>query len=119
MDDLEHVFERLARSRFRSRFHLRAKEREYLNRKGLDVILEHGADFVEKRLAPADPEHDGRQTPMRNHPVFVAQHATGTCCRGCAEKWHRIPRGRALSLEEKDYILTVIRRWLCSQMERE
>ncbi len=115
MNNIDEVFARLARSRFRSRFRLRAKEREYLNRKGLEVILEHGRDFIDQRLAPAAPPNDGKQTPMGNHPVFVAQHATGTCCRGCLEKWHGIPKGRAFSEEEREYVLDVIRRWLCAQ----
>ena len=77
-DDLSELFERLGRSEFRSRFRLRGRELEYLRRKGLEVVLEHAADFVEKRLAPADPANDGKQTPMGNHPAFVAQHATAT-----------------------------------------
>jgi hypothetical protein len=116
MNELQEVFERLSRSRFRSRFHLRTKEREYLNAKGLDVILDHGRDFVENRLAPADPENDGRQTPMGKHPIFVAQHATATCCRGCLEKWHSIPKGRPLSPEEKAYVSRVLGQWLRAQM---
>jgi len=115
MIDLEQIFERLGRSPFRRRFRLRGPEREYLARKGLDVILEHGRDFIDKRLAPAEPANDGKQTPMRNHPIFVAQHATATCCRGCLEKWHAIPKGRALTSEEKQYVLEVIRRWLRTQ----
>jgi predicted Fe-S protein YdhL (DUF1289 family) len=116
MHDLDHIFERLARSQFRTRFHLRAKEREYLDRKGLDVILDHARDFIEKRLAAAEPENDGRQTPMRNHPVFVAQHATATCCRGCLEKWHGIQKGRALSAEERAHVLRVVDHWLRAQI---
>ena len=78
-----------------------APEREYLDRKGLDVVLAHAADFIEKRLAPAYPTNDGKQTPMRKHPVFVAQHATATCCRGCLEKWHSHLQGkRAFSRRE-------------------
>jgi Domain of unknown function (DUF4186) len=115
-DDLDHIFERLGSSRFRGRFHLSAKDREYLKRKGLDVILDHGRDFIEKRLAPANPENDGRQTPMANHPVFVAQHATATCCRGCLAKWHGIAKGRALSPVEKEYVLRVVGRWLRAEM---
>ncbi len=92
------------------------KEREYLDRKGLAVILEHGRDFIEQRLAPAAPLNDGKQTPMGNHPVFVAQHATGTCCRGCLEKWHAIPKGRPLSVEEKTYVLGAVSRWLRTQI---
>ena len=93
MHELDQVFERLSRSPFRARFRLRTKEREYLKSKGLEVILEHGRDFIEKRLAAALPKNDGKQTPMGNHPVFVAQHATGTCCRGCLEKWHGDSQG--------------------------
>jgi hypothetical protein len=112
MDDL---FDRLARSRFRSRFRLRDPERVYLESKGLEIILEHGRGFLEKRLAPAEPANDGKQTPMRKHPFFVAQHATATCCRGCLEKWHGIPKGRALTEPEMQQILAVIRRWLAAQ----
>ena len=93
MNDLDELFQRLERSPFRRRFRLRPAERDYLDRKGLDVVLMHAGDFLDKRLAPANPANDGRQTPMRNHPVFIAQHATATCCRGCLEKWHAIPRG--------------------------
>jgi predicted Fe-S protein YdhL (DUF1289 family) len=115
MTDLDEVFERLQGSPFRRRFRLRAAEREYLDRKGLDVVLSHGADFIEGRLAPAHPPNDGKQTPMRNHPVFVAQHATATCCRGCLEKWHGIAKGRELTDQEKRHVLDAIRRWLCAQ----
>ena len=113
--DLDHVFERLARSSFRRRFHLRAVEREYLERKGLETVMSHGEKFIEERPAPADPPNDGKQTPMRNHPIFVAQHGTATCCRGCLEKWHSIPKGYALTSQEKGYILSILRRWLISQ----
>lgn len=74
--------------------------------------MEHAAAFIETRLAPAEPANDGRQTPMRNHPVFIAQHATATCCRGCLEKWHRIPLGRALDEAERRHVLGVLARWL-------
>ena len=110
--DLDDLFAALGRSPFRSRFRLRARESAYLRSKGMPVILEHAADFVVTRLAPAQPANDGKQTPFRNHPVFVAQHATATCCRGCLEKWHRIPRGRELSAEEQRYVVNVIGRWL-------
>jgi hypothetical protein len=111
-DDLDELFATLRRSSFRSRFSLRGKELEYLRAKGLATVLEHAGDLIGKRLAPADPANDGKQTPFRNHPVFVAQHATATCCRGCLEKWHRIPRGRALSEVEQRYVVGVIARWL-------
>ncbi|MCP9485713.1 MAG: DUF4186 domain-containing protein [Gaiellaceae bacterium MAG52_C11] len=37
--------------------------------------------MIAQRVAPAAPRKDGKQTPYRGHPVFVAQHATATCCR--------------------------------------
>ena len=113
--DLDELFGRLARSTFRRRFRLRAAEMDYLERKGLETVMSHGEKFIEERLAPADPANDGKQTPMRNHPIFIAQHATATCCRGCLEKWHGIPKGHVLTADEKAYILSVLRRWLDAQ----
>jgi predicted Fe-S protein YdhL (DUF1289 family) len=114
---IDEVFTALAASSFRRRFQLRGKELEYLRRKGLPVVIEHAADFIEKRLAPASPANDGKQTPMRHHPVFIAQHATATCCRGCLQKWHAILKGHALEETEKVYILEVIKLWLTRQEE--
>ena len=112
MQEVEEALARLAQSSFRRRIRLQPREREYLNRKGLAVVLEHAADFIAKRLAPAAPINDGKQTPWHNHPVFVAQHATATCCRGCLEKWHAIPKGRPLTAEEQSYVVAVIGAWL-------
>jgi hypothetical protein len=112
MRDIDDLFSALQRSAFRSRFRLGPKERAYLAEKTLPVVLEHGRQFVQERLAPAKPKNDGRQTPMRGHPIFIAQHATATCCRGCLEKWHRILRGQQLTEEQIEYILAVLTRWL-------
>jgi hypothetical protein len=111
MNALDDLFTRLARSGFRSRFRLRARERDYLRTRGLEAVLEHGRKFVDDRLAPAEPPNDGKQTPMRNHPVFVAQHATATCCRGCLAKWHGIPTGYALTFELGPDELGIVRSW--------
>lgn len=116
MQDLGQVLESLRQSEFRAGIRLRSKELNYLDSKGMDTVLTHASDFIEKRLAPASPANDGKQTPWRNHPVFVAQHATATCCRGCLEKWHRIPKGRELTEDEKQYIVALIKAWL-SQYE--
>jgi hypothetical protein len=112
MRDLDSLFDALTKSRFRSQFRLGPKERAYLAEKTLPTILEHGRQFVRERLAPARPKNDGRQTPMEGHPVFIAQHATATCCRGCLDKWHRIPRGRELTDEETEYVVAALSRWL-------
>jgi len=116
MRDIEQLFTALARSTFRQSFRLNAKDTAYLQEKGLPVILSHAEDFISKRLAPAIIANDGKQTPMRGHPVFVGQHATATCCRGCLEKWHRIPHGRALTSEEQAYVVRVLERWLSERL---
>ena len=85
---------------------------EYVQTRGIEKVMQHARELIEKRLSPAVIENDGKQTPMRNHPVFVAQHGTATCCRGCLQKWHGIEKGRELSAEEKEYVLGVIRAWL-------
>ena len=112
MRDLDQLFQALQRSTFRTSFRLNARDTQYLRQKGLAVILDHAEAFIADRLAPAVIANEGQQTPMRGHPVFVAQHATATCCRGCLAKWHRIPTGRALSLDEQAYIVVVIEKWL-------
>ncbi len=108
----EELFARLAKSRFRSRFHLGASEARYFKGKGLDAVLGYACDFINQRLAAAEPKNDGKQTPMRGHPVFIAQHATATCCRGCVAKWHGIAAGRELSDAERAFIVSVIGAWL-------
>ena len=115
MRDIDELFRALGRSKFRSRFRLSGKDAEYFKQKGMVTILEHARDFVVRRLAEANPVNDGKQTPMRNHPVFIAQHATGTCCRKCLQKWHCIPMGQSLTEEQIDYIIEVLKRWLSVQ----
>jgi len=104
--------ERLRRSKFRSRFKFGEEEIEYLGTRGMETIQLHAMDFIRKRIAPAKPPNDGKQTPMRGHPVFIAQHATGTCCRSCLKKWHGIPEDRELAEKQIQYILSVLIRWI-------
>ena len=106
------LFEALAKSTFRSRFKLKEKDKEYIQTKGLDTIKSHAIDFIAKRVAPAEILNDGKQTPMRGHPVFIAQHATATCCRGCIEKWHKFKKGVELTEEQQNYLVEVIMEWI-------
>ena len=110
------ILDKLAKSKFRSRFKLRAKELEYIKDKGLEKIKSHAEDFIRDRVAPAEPVNDGKQTPMRGHPVFIAQHATATCCRGCIEKWHKFPQHRELTKTEQEYLVSVIMEWRKQQI---
>lgn len=115
--NLEDLFERLSQSKFRSGFHLKEKDKKYVLDKGGDKIREHAKEFVSQRLAPAVIPNDGKQTPMKGHPIFIAQHATACCCRGCLEKWHHFPRGKELTEEQQDYVVDVLMEWVGRQME--
>ena len=111
------LFDRLAQSKFRSRFHLNEAERNYAMKLGEEGLRRHATDLIASRLAPANMENDGKQTPMHGHPVFVAQHATGTCCRSCLEKWHGISKGTALSEQEQHDVVDTILRWIKQEIE--
>lgn len=119
MATIDEALRKLQRSRFRSRFHLTDQGRAYIRDKGMDTIRRHGADFIAARLAPAELPNDGKQTPMRGHPIFVAQHACACCCRGCLNKWYRVPQGRALTPEEQRRILNLLMEWIRREYEQE
>lgn len=119
MQDIDYILYRLSLSKFRSKFHLNNKMKEYIKEKSLKTIEKHAHDFINKNLAPAIIENDGKQTPMKNHPVFIAQHATSCCCRGCLEKWHHIKKGKELNSLEKEYILNLIMKWIEKEMEED
>lgn len=91
-------------------------EREYIRSRGMEIITRHTKDFVSKNIEPAEPRNDGRQTPIKGHPVFIAQHATATCCRGCLEKIHGLKKGQKLTDEQVEYVVNVILRWIEEQV---
>lgn len=109
---IDESLKRLEKSDFRRKFHLSLKDKAYINEKGMDVIQSHAFDFISKRLAPAEIPNDGKQTPMRGHPVFIAQHACACCCRGCLEKWYHIPKNQQLELHEQEEIVALLMAWI-------
>ena len=106
------ILDKLAQSTFRNKFKLKQKDIDYINQKGIDTIKKHAQDFIAKRVAPSFVSNDGKQTPMKGHPVFVAQHATATCCRKCIKKWHKFETGVELTQEQQNYIVDVIMSWI-------
>ncbi len=112
MQTIEQALSKLDRSRFRSSFYLTKKEREYVEDKGMETMRRHAQDYVRQKLAPAEPANDGKQTPMHGHPVFKAMHATACCCRGCLNKWYRVPQGRELTESEQERIVNLLMAWL-------
>lgn len=115
---IDKKLERFKTSKFRSSFHLSNKDKQYVLDKGYRVIKSHAYDFISKRLAPYPTLNDGKQTPMRGHPVFIAEHATTTCCRGCLSKWYRIDKNRCLTRQEIDEIVDTIMVWIYNEMQQ-
>jgi len=107
---------RLKRSRFRSGFTLDNTDVSYVRERGLEIIRKHAYDLLSKRLMPAEPKNDGNQTPTKGHPVFIAQHATASCCRKCVSKWHKIKSGSELTGPQMDYLVAVILQWISEQI---
>lgn len=113
MDEkIKNILDRLSKSKFRSSFHLKDKDILYIEDKGIDKIRNHTYDFVTKRLADTSNVTDGKQTPMKGHPVFIAQHATGTCCRRCLEKWHYISKNKNMTDTDVKYVVDIIMSWI-------
>lgn len=116
MHNYNDILNRLSKSKFRKFFHLKAKDFKYIQNKGMDTIRKHAYDFINSRLAPAVIPNDGKQTPMHGHPVFIAEHATATCCRSCLYKWHHIPKNKELNQDEIDYIVNIIMLWINNEL---
>ena len=115
---IQNKLNKLSKSKFRSSFHLKQKEIDYISQKGLEEIKKQTYEIINKRLKPEIIKNDGKQTPMKNHPVFIAQHATATCCRGCLEKWHHIKKNKELAEHEIDFIVALIIEWIRRNYER-
>ncbi len=116
MQTIDQALDKLQRSAFRAKFHLSDKERAYIQEKGWDTIHSHARDFIRTRLTPACIPNDGRQTPMRGHPVFVAQHACACCCRGCLSKWYKIPQGYELTERQQEKVVNLLMAWMHREM---
>lgn len=119
IDTISRMLQRLRRSSFRRRFRLASVEQAWLHEHDGATLIDHAYGIIRRRLAPATPPNDGKQTPMRGHPVFVAQHATATCCRKCLARWHRIPQGAALTESQIDHVTGVILTWIETQRRSE
>lgn len=117
MQTIEQAIEKLSKSAFRQKFQLKEKDFSYIERVGLEVIQQHAKDFVRLRLAPAFPDNDGKQTPMKGHPVFIAQHATACCCRKCLWKWYGVKIGYPLSDVQQEKIVNLLMAWIKKQVK--
>lgn len=112
MQTIDEALEKLSKSKFRSSFHLKEKDIEYINKVGMEKIRQHAKDFIKTRLAPKYIPNDGKQTPMKGHPVFIAQHACGCCCRGCLNKWYRVNKSTILTETQQEKIVNLLMAWI-------
>lgn len=117
MHTIDKALEKLNMSKFRSSFHLNEKDKEYVRSKDMNVIRSPAADFIRTRLAPAVIPNDGKQTPMRGRPVFKAQHACACCCRGCLNKWYKVPKNKELSESQQKKIVNLLMAWIEKEMK--
>ena len=92
----------------RSRFFVCPVCGNILHGMGEAVIYCHGVQLQPEEAEEAD----------KGHPVFVAQHATATCCRECIRKWHKIQPGKELSQVQQEYLVDVIMTWIQKELER-
>lgn len=117
MATIEETLKRLEKSDFRAKFRLSNKDKQYVTDKGIDIIRSHAEEFVKIRLAPEIIPNDGKQTPMRGHPVFTAQHACACCCRKCLNKWYRVPMNTPLTEKQQEKIVNLLMCWIENQMK--
>lgn len=103
---------KLDKSKFRSKFKLSKNLMQYSKEKGYDALRNHARDILSQRLFIKHPKNDGKQTPYKGHPVFVAQHGTATCCRTCLEKWYKIPKDTYIEKPEQEFIIDLIVEWI-------
>ena len=112
MQTIKDALFKLEKSKFRSSFHLKKADFEYIEKVGLEKIRSHAEDFVKKRLAPKNIPNDTKQTPLKGHPVFISQHATACCCRSCLKKWYKVPENVLLTENQQQRIVNLIMAWI-------
>ncbi len=117
MQTVTDALKKLEKSKFRSSFHLAESDIQYINEKGLETVRAHAFDIISKRLSPAVIQNDGKQTPMKGHPVFVAQHACACCCRSCLCKWYKVPRNKELSNAQQEKIVNLLMAWIEKELQ--
>ena len=115
---IEEVFSKLNKTGRINDFSLGASEIEYVTSRGIDILRLHATDFIQKRIAPAEPKNDGHQTPAKGHPVFLAQHACGCNDRDSVEKFFGFNKGVLLKDKEVNLIVDVIVSWLEDQINQ-
>lgn len=111
LGDVAHTFAALKTELIRHEFWHRELDEQavrHAQRKGRIKLRAAAEHRIRKYLAPADLYRDGTQTALSGNVIYYAQHATATCCRKCAEEWHAIPQGRAMTEDEIAYCMALV-----------
>lgn len=89
---------------------------EYARKRGVAMLCAGAVHKVEVNIGKAAGPWDGRAIPLKQErmrtPYDYAFHATGACCRRCAEYWHGIPPNRPLSSLEVMYLGGLVSHYL-------
>lgn len=115
---ISEILSALQKSDFRKKFRLSNELRTYAQNLGENGLNEHAQEILQKRLVCAAKANDGKQTPMKGHPIFVAQHACALCCRGCVHKWYGIDPSRALTQEELTRAIELLTAWIRQDLKQ-
>jgi hypothetical protein len=93
---------------------MRQEAVDYARRKGWRGLEEAVTKRLAVAIGPAEPFHDGRQTPREDskNPIHYAQHGTATCCRRCLQEWYGVPLGVELQPTELRYFSELVMRYL-------
>ena len=116
--EINSIKEKLAKDKSRSVFTLGQAEVEYIQSRGIDILRLHATDFIQKRIAPAEPKNDGHQTPTKGHPVFIAQHACGCNDRDAVETFFSLKKGKQLTEKQVHLIVDVLISWMNDQLDQ-
>jgi hypothetical protein len=115
LEDVDHTFTELRHEMIRHHFwHLEFDERarNHALRKGRSALSLAASRRIEMSVGAENPSNDGRQTPFDGNVLYYAQHATASCCRTCIAYWHDIPKGRALTPDERQYLTGLVVRYI-------
>ena len=116
-NDLEYTFDSLKKELLRHVCWVNdidPKAIQNARKRGKNLILDRAKEIITKKIAKI-PEgyYDYLCTKKEGSEIInYAQHATGTCCRNCLERWHNIPQDIILSEKQVDYCVGLVKLYI-------
>ena len=119
--DLENPFNsillQLSKSPVYNEIYLTQKERKYYLERNCEEMRKETEEIVRKSLEKKISPKKDKHTRQWGHPVYVAQRATGCCCRKCLYEWHNIPVNRRMTENEVRYVTDLLMEWMKRDMK--